>query len=143
MPVRRSSNRVAPRLPAVDQHLAVALRHEDMTGGRELAPQRAEVVDLAVEHDGNRAVGRHQRLLAAGDVDHGQAAKAESDRAVDVEAIVVGPAMRERRGHRGQRVARTGVVAQVAGDAAHGRGKGDAGPQWYGGCSRAMRDYMS
>ena len=54
-----------PRLPAVDQDLAVALRGKEMPRVGELAPQRAEIVDLAVEHDGDRAVGRHERLLAA------------------------------------------------------------------------------
>ena len=118
-----------PRLPAVDQDLAVALRGKEMPRVGELAPQRAEIVDLAVEHDGDRAVGRDERLPAAREIDHRQPAKAEARGSVEVEALVVGTAMRERRGHRGQRVARAGIVAEVAGDAAHGRGRGDARPQ--------------
>ena len=100
---------------------------EHVAGRRELAPQRAEVVDLAVEDDGDRAVGGHERLPAAGEVDHRQPAMAESDRAVEVKAVGVGAAMRERRGHRGQRVARAGIVGEVAGDAAHGAEVAKAG----------------
>ena len=135
--------RAPPRLPAVDQDLTIAVRCENVPGLLELAPQGPEVVDLAVEHHGDRAVGGDERLMAPCDVDHREPAEAEAHGAVVMKAIVVRATVRERRGHRRQCRARTRVVGPVAGDAAHERRKGDAGPQSYGGCSRAVRDYMS
>ena len=110
----------APLSPAVDQHFAVAVGGEDVTCRGQLASQLAEVVDLAVEDDGDRTVRGDQRLPAAGKVDDRQPAVPESDRPVAEEAVGVGAAMRERGGHRGQGGARPGIIAQVSGDAAHG-----------------------
>jgi hypothetical protein len=55
--------------------------------------ERLEVVDLAVEHDDDRAVFVEQRLLAGRDVDDGQAAVAEPDAGLDVQAALVRAAM--------------------------------------------------
>ncbi len=131
----------APGLPAVDQHFAVALRDEDVSGGRELVPQCAEIVDLAVEDDGDRAVGGDERLVAACDVDHRQPAKAESDRSVEEETVVIGAAMRKRGRHRRQCRARPGIVGEIAGDAAHGKRRCRAAAGRRSAHGSAVRDY--
>ncbi len=107
----------------MNEHLAVALRREHVARRLQFAPQLAEVVDFAVEDDGNCAVGGEQRLGAAGDIDHGKATMAEADGAVVMKPVGIGPAMRERRGHRRQRGARPRIVAEISGDAAHGKGR--------------------
>src|SRR5207247_1155414 len=58
----------APLTPAVDQHFAVAVGHEAMTFGGELAPKLAKVVDLAIEDHGDVAIGGEERLAAAFEV---------------------------------------------------------------------------
>jgi hypothetical protein len=66
----------------------------------QLAAQLAKVVDLAVEDHGDRAVGGEERLATAFEVDHLQAAMTEADEPVEMEAVGIRPAMRERGGHR-------------------------------------------
>ena len=107
---------------SADQHFAVALCNEDVSCGCELASQRAEVVNLAVEDNRNRAVDGHERLPAQGKVDHRQPAMTEADRTVEMESVGVRAAMRERGRHQRQRGARTRIVGVIAGNAAHGNG---------------------
>src|SRR5262249_30098549 len=109
----------SPLSPAVHQHLAVAVGPEHVTGGRELAAQFTKVVDLAVEYDRDRAVGREQRLPAARQIDDAQPAMAEAQRSIDVITARIGTAMRERCGHRRQGGAGAYVVGEKTGDAAH------------------------
>ncbi len=110
----------APLSPAQQDRLAVAVGREPVPGRLELAPQLAEVVDLAVEHQRKRTVGADERLPAAGEVDHRQAPMTEADRSVEVEAVGIRAAVGERRRHRRQRGAGLGYGGVVAGDAAHG-----------------------
>jgi hypothetical protein len=78
------------------------------------------VVDLAVEDSPHRAVLVAHRLMAALDVDDAQPPSPERDAAgIDVESIVIGPAVGHARGH-----APRSVATRVGGgstDPAHGR----------------------
>ena len=94
-------HRAAPLLVAVDDDLGVGARAELVAQPFEFAPQLGEVVDLAVEHDPHRLLHVGHRLVAAGQVDDRQAAKAQAERARVVEALVVGPAVGDRLRHRG------------------------------------------
>ena len=83
----------------VEQRLSVAVGAEGMAARLQLAPQRGEVVDLAVEHARELAVGGAHRLRAAGDVDDRQAPEAERERPVAVVAFVVRTAVLKTSGH--------------------------------------------
>src|SRR5690348_13437651 len=66
----------APMPPAMQQRFGVGVIGDEY--GAELFQLRAqflEVVDLAIEDDAQRAVGRRHRLLAAGEVEKREAAK--------------------------------------------------------------------
>ena len=89
----------APRLVAVDDGLGVAVRDELVAQRLKLGAQLLEVVDLAVERDGHRAVGVLHGLARALEVDDAQAAEAHGDVVVHEEALVVGPAMGDAIGH--------------------------------------------
>ena len=89
----------APRLVAVDDGLGVAVRDKRVTHRLELGAQLLEVVDLAVERDGHRAVGVLHGLARALEVDDAQAAEAHGDVVVHEEALVVGPAVGDAVGH--------------------------------------------
>ena len=110
---------LAPRVPAREQHLGVAGRAERPPAAREFVPQRPEVVDLAVEHDGHAPVRARHRLRAAGDVDDREPAVPEVRASRREESVGVGPAVRERTGHRGQHLGCVRRVADVTRDAAH------------------------
>jgi hypothetical protein len=103
----------------VKQRLGVAVGAERMAARLQLAPQRGEVVDLAVEHAREVAVGRAHRLRAAGEVDDRQAAETERERAVAVVAFVVRAAMLQRSRHALQHSLRRGATAQITREAAH------------------------
>jgi hypothetical protein len=77
------------------------------------------VEDLAVEADHRLAVGAEHRLGPAGEVEDRQAPVAEAERAVDVQALAVGPAMAQARGHGGQQ--RRVMATDHPGDPAHRR----------------------
>ena len=83
-----------------------------------------EIVDLAVEHDDQRAVGRGHRLVAAGEIEDRQPPEGEHRRAVGESAGVVGPARAHRLAHRldGVGVEPGARGVDGAGDAAHGYG---------------------
>ena len=76
-----------------------------MAARLELAAQLAEVVDLAVADEPQRAVRVGERLVAAGEVDDREPAHAERAGAVDVHALVVGAAMDGDARHRREHVA--------------------------------------
>jgi hypothetical protein len=85
-----------------------------------LRAQLAVVVDLAVQDDVQAAVLVGDRLVAALDVDDRQAPAAETGRTPDVEALVVGTAVRDRRGHRAQLLEPCPPTADLTADAAQG-----------------------
>ena len=112
---------LAPLAPGVRDDLGVGARAEAVAERAELGAQRGEVVDLAVEDDGDVADAVAHRLAAAVEVDERQAGVAERDRAVAEDADVVGAAVGEACGHpldeRGRDEA--AVEGEGAGDAAH------------------------
>src|SRR5690242_7821423 len=111
----------------VRDRLAVGPGAELVTGGLQTVPQLGEVVDLAVQHQPDRAVLVRERLMAALDVDDREAPEPESDRRAGrsglrkVVAVVVRSAMPERGRHPFEHgaVYRPGRVDDSA-DPAHG-----------------------
>ncbi len=86
----------APLAVAVEQHLGVARRAEAIPARLELAPQSAEVVDLAVvDHPDPTVVRRHRLPAERREIDDRQPAMAESDAPVlgEPEPLVVGSAV--------------------------------------------------
>ena len=69
--------------------------------------QLAIVVDLAIADQHQRAIGVVQRLLAAVQIDDGQAAMAERGERIVMHALAVRPAMRQRVEHSLQRLLAT------------------------------------
>ena len=112
---------VTPVDEAREQRFGVALRPEREPGRGELGAQVEVVVDLAVEDDRVAAILRGDRLMAAGDVDDGEATHAEAEIAVDELAAVVRSAMDDAVALRDDRLARDGpsTPAVPPGDAAH------------------------
>ena len=111
---------IALLLVEVQDHLAVALALEAVAA-LEAAPQLAEVVDLAVEDEPQRAVlVRHRLARGVGEVDDREPPMAEPDRAFEVNALAVRPAVRERPGHGAYHLGRgRPTPAQHAANAAH------------------------
>jgi len=81
-----------PRDEAVREDLRVAARLEREALRFELAAQRFVVVDLAVLEGDHLAVAREERLVAARDIDHREAAHRERDVALAEVAGAVGAA---------------------------------------------------
>ena len=105
-----------------EDDLGVRQGAEPVAATLELRPQRAKVVDLAIEDESETGRRVDHGLTAARDVDHAQAAEAETDGAVEVEAVFVGAAMAERVAHPDDepRVGPPDAVAmEDADDAAH------------------------
>ena len=90
---------LAHLLVEMDDDLGVALRPELMSLGDQLAAEFAVVVDLAVEDDVVAAGFVAHRLAAAGEVNDAQPLVEERGRVVLVGALVVRPAMADRRAH--------------------------------------------
>src|SRR5580700_3475592 len=77
----------------MDDRLGVAGCRKRVAAPREIAPELAEVVDLAVEDHPNRAVFISYRLIAGLEVDDAQATHAETHPSGDVHAAGVGASM--------------------------------------------------
>src|SRR5262249_40159744 len=65
----------------------------------ELAPQRLEVVDLAVEDDPDGAVLVVDRLMPGGVIDDAQRPHADRDRLIQEDALIVRASMPNRAAH--------------------------------------------
>ena len=91
----------------------------------QLRSQLGEVEELAVEHGGDLARPRCDRLMAAGDVDDAEAAHAKGDTRVDAVPRLVGATVLDRRGHGGERRrphrARSRIAGGDAADSTHAR----------------------
>ena len=120
----QEAQRIGPvRLVEVQDRLGVAVGSERVATAFQLPPQRLEVVDLAVEHEPQRAVLVAHRLRGPRrEVDDAEPPHPEPDRAVDPDALVVRPAMAKGRGHAAKQIlSRRGTVEMNrAGDATHG-----------------------
>ena len=124
-----------PRLDRREQGLGVAGAAEAYAAVLEVAPQLAEIVDLAVAGEHVAAARRDHRLApGGGQIDDRKAAVAERDagRGIPPDAGVVGTPVGERRDHRRHGGAQIGARARradQAGDAAHVRDRSrTAGP---------------
>ena len=104
---------------------SVSLRRRQGVAARhQLSAQLAMVVDLAVEHELDRAVLVAHRLLAHRRIHHAQSPHAERDVRRDVATLLVGTAMHDRRAHRAQRQLPLALGARApceADDPAHRR----------------------
>ena len=116
----------AELLVGVENDFGVARGPEPMASGLEQRPQRAVVVDLAVEDDPAGLVLVGHRLMPAGAIDDRQPPMTERHPLAVVESVAVRAAMPERIGHaartasrrvRGQR----SFDRERATDAAHSR----------------------
>src|SRR5664280_119341 len=77
-------------LVEVRDHLGVAVAREAVTLGRELRPQLAVVVDLAVLRDPDAAVLVRQRLVARLQIDDRKAPRRDTDAAAQECALAIG-----------------------------------------------------
>ena len=121
-PVEPVEQALAPLLPPVDEHLAVALAAEPMSSGDQQAAQVPEVVDLAVVRDPDRLVlVGHRTTGRARQVDDREAPVCESGGPVDQHALVVRTSMRDRSRRPAERdlVDRGAVATQHPDYAAH------------------------
>ena len=113
----------------LQQHLGVGVGAEAVALGLELRLQLAVIVDLAVEGDGERAVGAVHRLRAAlGQIDDREPPVGEADPPVGREpvAAAVGPARRHAGVHARELTpvdsGRDVEISEYAGYSAHGEG---------------------
>src|SRR3982751_3389917 len=108
----------APFAVAVQEHFAIrVVGLEKMASGFQLRTKLGVVVDLTVKNEDEIAIGRRHGLMAAFEIDDGEAAMAEKNGAVVPESAIVRPAMGEAGGHARQRFAV--ASANETGDAAH------------------------
>ena len=121
-PVEALETRLAPLLPGMNDDLGIAARSKHMAERGEFGHQRLEIINLAVEHDADRAVFVEQRLIAARQVDDGEAAMPEPDPGRMIKPVPVRATMGEQTGHPMQQepVGRAApAVVEDAGDPAH------------------------
>jgi len=106
---------------SVHDRFGVAVGVELVTELFQLRTEFEVVVDLAVEDDSRRAILVVNGLLAAFEVDDGEAAHREADGTVDVVSVFVRAAMTNRIAHAGQErfVNRLAVVSNQSNDATH------------------------
>ncbi len=110
-------------LVEVQQGLAIRAGAQVVALRSQVARELAVVVDLAVGDQPQRAVLVRQRLVPAGEIDDRQPPHPDRQRAVGVDALVVGPAMARDPAHARddlRRHRRAGEVENAV-DAAHGR----------------------
>ena len=108
----------------MQRDLAVRARAQPVPGLLELALDRLEIVELAVDDDPRALVFAGDRLIAGRQVDDAQPRMAEGDAPIggDPVALAVGPAMVEAPGGAFDRGRRDGRLTGKDGcNAAHGR----------------------
>src|SRR3954447_14744217 len=105
----------------MNEHFGIGPGAEYMTSLLQLQSQLEVVVDLAVVRDYYLAVLVRQRLRAAGNIDDAQTDVRETNCLADIEAIAIGAAVLDRRGHFAQRCDRDTCirVPRYARNAAH------------------------
>lgn len=72
-----------------------------MRRGGEFVTQGAEVINCAVEDQGEAPVGRVHRLVAVGGIEDGEATHAERGIRSGGESLIVGPPVQHRGAHAG------------------------------------------
>jgi len=106
----------------MDPSLGVAPGCERVPPRKQLLPQLGILEQLAVERDPDVAAFVRDRLATAREVDDRETSGTEGDPRLDVDLLVVGPAMGDGAGHREEsRPGKLSGPVQVdrAGDAAH------------------------
>ena len=104
----------------MDEDLCITLRAKAVTGGLELLPQLAIVVDLAVLNDVNRPILVCDRLIARLEVDDREPSSCEGRVAVDQDSVAVRAAVHERLVHALDRCPLHAVVGRDdSADSAH------------------------
>jgi hypothetical protein len=86
----------------MNDRLAVSGGAQRVPALDELGSQLGEVVDLAVEDRLDLAVLVEHRLGAAADVDDAQPPHAQGHAGLDVQTVIIGPAMLDGVGHGAQ-----------------------------------------
>ena len=127
---------LAPLLVGVNDDLGIGAGGEAVPESAKLLGELRVVVDLAVLHDPQPAVLVRERLVAAREIDDGEARVDHAEAAVEVQTDTVGTAVEQLAGHRQQNVAGWGSIGGGvdACDAAHGvksalpRGLADRAP---------------
>jgi len=112
----------APLDIGVERDFGVGARGEDVTERFERFAEFAEIVDFAVEGDGEVAAGGDAGLVSGGgEVDDGEPPVSEAEEAVDEEPFSVRSAMGDGVGHFSQGDGGDGAAVEVedSGDAAH------------------------
>ena len=98
--VEARQRRKAPFGEGGKQHLGIRARPEATAERLQLRAQLLEIVELAIVDHDKAPVGRRHRLAAGlAQIDDGEATMAESDGAVDPDALPVGATMRDNIGH--------------------------------------------
>jgi len=122
----------APSGEGREQHLRVALRAEGPAGRRQHFTKRAEIVDRAVEHEGEPAVGRLHWLAAVGRIEDREPAHAQRRTRARCHAAVIRPAVLHGGTHAADRFfagLHGGCRIDESGYAAHARRRG-VKPGW-------------
>jgi hypothetical protein len=127
-----------PALLAVERQddLGVTLRVKAVPLPDQGGPQLAEIVDLAVQDDGEPTVVAHDRLLPRREIDDGEPAVGEPDGTVPERPLSVGPAVGEAAAHAAEQRFRffaAGRPGEIARDAAHRRAQAPGAGQKSGG----------
>lgn len=91
---------LAPLNVGLQQHFGVRCRRKPPAVSDQLLPQFDVVEDFTVERDDEFVAFQNHRLRAASEVDNAQPSVAQPNRAAQLNAIRVRPAMIKRRGHR-------------------------------------------
>jgi len=84
----------------MDNYFCVGLRAKDVPGREQLFAERAVIIDLAIEDEGNGFVFVEDRLLAARDINDGKPSVSEPDARPEEEAFTVRSTMRDGARHR-------------------------------------------
>jgi len=92
--------------------------------GLEVSAQLYEIVDLSVEHHGQRSGVIAERLLSSCEIDDAKAPEGECDWTVGKQPFLIGSAVNERRTHASGHTGifqRSPSQIQQAGNSAHTR----------------------
>ncbi len=113
----------SPFLVKMNDDFGIGLRGQDMAPGEEILADLGEIIDFPVHHDPDRPVLVGHRLVTGDEVDDAQAAHPQGGLSIDMEALVVGPAVDQGAGHPLEKVRGAGVESPAvdeSADAAHG-----------------------
>jgi len=111
----------------VEQHLGIAVGPELTAVGLQSIPELAIVVNLAVEHDLERAVGAAHRLLSGLQIDDGEPPVRQTDARIRPYTRIIRTSMHECVVHGREHISIDGMMPvgeENASDATHGQRDG-------------------